>query len=326
MLSLPAVYSTLSEQALLEQLLPLYLGNRAAQCRFLTRGMNDTYLVRTVSEQYILRVYRAGWRTLADIRYELDMLQHLHTHGVRVAAPVARLDGELVTTVAAPEGARHAALFTFAPGAYQPLSVTTSAEYGREAARMHRALDSFRSPHERFALDRKHLLDDRAPWILPLLEHRPDDRAFVERLWRFLQEEIAGKVPHLTWAPCHGDLNGGNCHIDHEGRVTFFDFDCAGPGWRSYDLAVFNWSVRDMKDRELGERLWHAYLHGYQTEQAVAQADLAAMGLFVGARQLWLVGLHCQHANVWGWGNLSDAYFDRRLTLLRSLMREQDWP
>jgi Ser/Thr protein kinase RdoA (MazF antagonist) len=81
-----------------------------------------------------------------------------------------------------------------------------------------------------------------------------------------------------------------------------------------------------MQDREATLRLWQAYFEAYQHEKPLSDSDLAAIPFFVAARQLWLVGLHCQHADEWTYGNLSDAYFDRRLRILKELVREQNWP
>ena len=46
------------------------------ECRLLNHGLNDTYLVKANnSKRYILRVYRAGWRSSSDISYELRELK-----------------------------------------------------------------------------------------------------------------------------------------------------------------------------------------------------------------------------------------------------------
>jgi Ser/Thr protein kinase RdoA (MazF antagonist) len=78
----PVTHSTLSQNALLTEVVPLYLGQAANNCRLLVRGMNDTYLVQSRQGQYILRVYRYGWRTPSDIQHELELLLYLHHRGV----------------------------------------------------------------------------------------------------------------------------------------------------------------------------------------------------------------------------------------------------
>jgi Ser/Thr protein kinase RdoA (MazF antagonist) len=321
----PVTHSILTQRALASELLPHYFGQMRTDCRLLARGMNDSYLVQTGGMQYILRAYRRGHRTLQDIRHELDLLLYLRERGVRVAVPVVRNDGELVSEITAPEGTRYIVLYTFAPGLARPLTKEVANCYGQAVARLHQEMESFRSDHHRYQIDLHHLLDDRVPWILPLLEHRPDDQRFVSRMHIFICHHIKKIAPILKRGLCHGDLNGGNCHIDNEGRVTFFDFDCEGPGWPAYDVAVFNWSVRDMPDRNAALQLWNAYSDAYQHSLPLSDADVASIPYFVAARQIWLVGLHCQHADEWTYGNLNDAYFDRRLRILQDLVREQDW-
>jgi Ser/Thr protein kinase RdoA (MazF antagonist) len=42
--------------------------------------------------------------------------------------------------------------------------------------------------------------------------------------------------------------------------VTIFDFDCCGPGFRAYDLAVFLWNFKtpmiEVKKLKTGVRFW----------------------------------------------------------------------
>lgn len=321
----PVTHSILAQRALTNEILPFYFGQTSVDCRLLVRGMNDSYLVRAGGDTYILRAYRHGHRTLSDIQHELELLQYLQKQEVGVATPVARKDDEFLTKILAPEGTRYLALFTYAPGTFRSLTPKMASVYGQAAARLHRGMESFDSNYQRYPIDIPHLIDERVPWILPLLEHRPNDQLFVSRIWRFLQQEIGIMAPDLKQGLCHGDLNGGNCHIDDEGNVTFFDFDCEGLGWTAYDVAVFNWSVRDMPNREFALQLWQAYIGSYQIEMPMSDADIASIPYFVAARQLWLMGLHCQHADEWTYGNLNDAYFDRRLRILYELVREQSW-
>jgi Ser/Thr protein kinase RdoA (MazF antagonist) len=287
--------------------------------------MNDTYLVLSGGVQYILRAYRHGHRTLPQIEHELELLRFLNGRGVNVAAPVPRKDGQFITEVQAPEGVRYVTMFTYAPGEFRPLTVEIAGKYGLAAAKLHRTMGLFPMDHDRDAIDSQYLLDNSVPSILPLLSHRPADLELVVRMRAFLKRQINEMAPTLTWGLCHGDLNGGNCHIDDEGKLTFFDFDCEGPGWLAYDVAVFNWSIRDMPNRDSALQLWHAYIDAYQSEAPLSDSDVAAIPYFVAARQLWLVGLHCRHADEWTYGYLNDAYFTRRFRNVRELVEEQGW-
>ncbi|MBI3973515.1 MAG: phosphotransferase [Chloroflexi bacterium] len=89
----PVTHSVLSAEALLAEIVPEYDLAEAVECRFLNRGLTDTYLVRTAGDQYILRVYRTGWRTDSDVLYEIEVLNHLDRKGVPVSTPLAGKEG-----------------------------------------------------------------------------------------------------------------------------------------------------------------------------------------------------------------------------------------
>ena len=114
-------------------------------------------------------------------------------------------------------------------------------------------------------------------------------------------------LERLDWGPCHGDVSGGNSTYSN-GRVIHFDFDCGGPGWRAYDLGVFFWS---MSVNGHGDEVWDRFLHGYSALRTPSSHDLAAVRAFACARVIWLMGLWCANAHVFGYHKLHDDYFDR---------------
>jgi Ser/Thr protein kinase RdoA (MazF antagonist) len=297
---------------------------------FFNYGLNDTYLLRTSTGKYILRVYRLGWRSLSDILYELDMLLHLQSKGVSVSFPLTMRDGSLLSTLNTLEGPRNAVLFTYAEGKPPPrlhgetneTSETYSLRYGRAAAQIHNALDDFSCQHTRFFLDLDHLLDKPVQTILPLLAERPDDQAYLLRVVDSLKEQVARlPVSELEWGVCHGDFHGGNAHVT-EKQLTFFDFDCCGPGWRAYDIAVFRWAgIFGHRD----EKLWEAFLAGYRQHRTLQPVDMAAVSVFAAIRQIWLQGLHTANAPDWGYSSLNDRYFDESMNILRECIKRIDY-
>jgi Ser/Thr protein kinase RdoA (MazF antagonist) len=291
---------------------------RPDEVRLLVSGLNDSYLVRRGRDRYVLRIYRRGWRTRADVGYELDVLVHLDRKGVPVAAPLPRRDGDLFTGLKAPEGERFAALFAYAPGAPPrwPFDADYSRRYGAAVAAIHAATEDFRSQHDRFRLDAEHLLETPLRTVVGHLARRPDDVAFLERL----ADRLRARFADLERRPsdrgfCHGDFHGGNVH-DDGGRLTFYDFDCCGPGWRAYDVAVFRWPLE--WQRKATSR-WPAFLEGYRGHRQLAEVDEAATHLFVAARELWHIWLHVGGGPKWGygWNALDDGYLDRKIGFLR---------
>jgi Ser/Thr protein kinase RdoA (MazF antagonist) len=313
----PVSHSTLCVKALLDQVLPDYAIPAPTECKLLNLGLNDTYLVKgSGRERYILRVYRRGWRSLSDILYEMDVLDHLRERGVPVSVPLRRRDGGLLRSLAAPEGERYAALFSYAPGKEPTYDEALQAyQYGRAVGAVHAATDTFTSRHRRFALDLEHLLWAPLRSVEPLLAHRPKDRAYLQRLSGQLRDRLAAlPLRELDQGFCHGDFHGWNAGFAEDGTVTLYDFDCGGPGWRAYDVAVFRWCPR-IWDRQ--DRLWPSFLRGYRELRELHDVDLRAIPLFIGVRHIWFMGVHATIGPDTGFGWIDDKYYDRELAFLR---------
>jgi Ser/Thr protein kinase RdoA (MazF antagonist) len=316
---LPVIASILSPEALIGEVLPGFGVGEVSECRFYSGGFNHTYRVKTADGcTYYLRAYRMQWRTLDDIQYELDVLNHLKHKGYPAARPVPYRGSQCFCAVPAPEGQRYVALFTEAPGqeisyAHEPERVAQS--YGQAVAQMHNALEDFSSPHPRFHLDVAHFIDRPLHYIEPFLAHRPDDWAFVQRFAEALREQLL-RLPasELEQGFCHGDLQGYHAKVASDSTLTFFDFDCGGYGYRAYDLAVFLWCCR-LEDAVAVR--WASFLHAYRETRPISDLEAQAVPLFVCARYLWHMGVHTQNSPDWGVDFLNEEYFDTHLKRLR---------
>jgi Ser/Thr protein kinase RdoA (MazF antagonist) len=312
----PATHSTLCAEALLRMVSDNYGISTLLDCKLLHQGLNDTYLLRAdANSNYIMRVYRTKWRSLEDILYELEVLMHLHKKGAHVSIPLLRNDSELINPVDTIEGARYAVLFTFASGNEPRYENENQAiQYGRGVASVHSATDGFISRYSRFSLDLDHLIHAPMKAIQPMLSGRAQDWEYLEKLHERICSTFSTiNLQNLEQGFCHGDFNGGNASFADEGTVTFYDFDCCGFGWRSYDLAVFRWcAILHNKDKEL----WNPFLQGYREVKELKQSDLDAVPLFIGARHIWIMGLHAANAYDLGYGWLNDNYFDHQMKFL----------
>ena len=100
-------------------------------------GVNDTYTVTTPRSRYILRIYQAGWRSVADVYYELDLLTHLERAGISVATLIAGANGARLTVLHAPEGPRSAVLFTYVDGTEPQETEPECTQMGQALATIH---------------------------------------------------------------------------------------------------------------------------------------------------------------------------------------------
>lgn len=320
----PVDHSILSSNALAKQISIDY-GIDVAWMKFYSGGFNDTYKLQTTDgkTQYF-RAYRPVWRTLDDISYEVDALNHLETKNFPSIRILHRLDGLQISSFHAPEGLRYGILSAEAKGrpiSYEEDVTGTSYQYGRHEAMMHVAMEDFSSDYLRRPLNLHFLAESVLENAQSFLVHRPDDWAYLQafsmRIKRKLENLPIGALPHGF---CHGDLQGYHCNVAEDGTMTFFDFDGSGPGPIAYDLGVFRWCGR-LQEQE-AER-WEHFLRGYQEVRPLSDLEVEAIPAFVACRYLWHISVHTFNAPDWGIDWLGDEYFESRIAALKKL--EEDY-
>lgn len=310
---LPVTHSIICSDALLKNIIPQFQIESPKHCLFWCQGLNDTYKITTANEVFILRVYRHLWRTPEQIHFEIDALLHLQNNGCNVAYPILTHTGEYIVKLEAPEGVRYTILTRYIAGKELDLSdLKTVHLYGSYVAQLHLNSAQFNSSFQRPKLDVQHLITEPLARIKPFLKNRQDDWSFIEsyaqQLALRLQKALNDKQA-LSF--CHGDLHAGNAHMDAE-QLGLFDFDCCALGLRSYDLAVFKWSLK-VENKDL--TIWETFLQSYQQQFPLPADELLLIDTLVSIRQIWLVGLHIEIALAKGW--LDENYFTHKITFLR---------
>lgn len=301
------------------------------RARLLHRGFNDTYVVTDVTgERWALRVYTRDkyWiRSTSDVRFELELLEHLAAAGRWVTRPYPRRGGGFLGAVPAPEGERAYAVFGFAPGpsvSDQPIAVERWHALGSEIARMHRCMDEFRSEHDRYHLDLGILLDMPLAAIEPYIGEpgKPRYAELCELADRLRAYVSALELPPDAYGLIHADLHDGNVNVGPNGELMCFDFDHCGYGWRGYDLATL---FRGPDSSETERAQWSALLAGYETIRPLHPDERAALPVFTACRALWNIGdwLRTVDRNGQIWAN--DRLCERMLTEAREPLAGFDW-
>jgi hypothetical protein len=206
-----------------------------SDCRLLYAGHNDTYEVVVGDSRYAFRLHTRDKWWLAgesDVRYELELLTHLHAHGAPVSYPLPRRNGDLLGTLTAPEGSRFYSLFSWAPGAPVDVEVMSASQarvVGKALATIHVAADGHAPTHRRYVLDERTLLDRSLETLAAeLAAAGSEDRETVEGHVGEIRSALATFDPGPTgWGIIHGDIQALNYHFDDSGAITVFDFDCA---------------------------------------------------------------------------------------------------
>lgn len=288
----PAVVNTLMPaDALLPFVASAYDLEPPLACELIRRSFNDHYGVTAGPRRYVLRVYFNGKyyiESSADFRFELDLLLFLQARGVPVSYPIPRRDGDSLGPMETPGGERWCALFSFAEGEEDWVSEADQGrQLGETVARLHGTADRFHSSHHRYQFDLKYLVEQPIALIDQFLRARRKRRKRNLAAFRPFVEDLAAQVCALPreggpYGLIHGDLHHDNFRFTDLGQLTLFDFDQAGYGWRAYDLATCQGSLRDAA--------WEAFLAGYQSVRRLSAAELESIPTFRKIRSIWYLG------------------------------------
>lgn len=316
------IHSLPCSQALEQNVLCHYKVGNSQSCHLLKRGLNDTYLVGTAQKQYILRVYRHSWKTKNEIDFELELLNFLHKNNLAISYPIEKIAGDFTTAIAAPEGTRYAALFSYASGKAvdKKLSSEQSCKLGETVATIHKATNNFKSSFNRPELNNEYLLDVSLNAIAPLYKHRETDIAYlykqVEELKRNL---LALNLPKYTpfYGICIGDVHAGNAHFNQINQPTLFDFDQCGYGWRAFDIAKF---INTAIVWKLDNKIIRSFLEGYQTICKLSNIELLAIPIFTKVAHIWVMGISASVVgDVLPYSWFTDDWLVNRLKLFKTM-------
>lgn len=315
----PVTYSTLSCGALVTQLLSQYDIGEVLSCQFWCRGLSDVYLVETQVAQYVLRVSHAHWRSLAEVAFELELLEFLYQKRIPVAYPLRTKDGNLWIPLQAPEGDRYAALFIYAPGCVPigDLNPVQSYTMGRTVAQFHQVSRDFKSSFSRSPLTLEYLVKDSIEVIKPFMTDRKHDLSTLIQSADHLIKHLS-KLPTNDpyWVICWGDPHSGNVHFTSDDRLTMFDFDQCGYGWRAFELAKF-FQVALRGGVSLQVR--SAFLAGYQSVTPLDTWELENLRAFTQVSHIWSWSIALTQAQMHDYCRLDYHFFNRRLEHLMRL-------
>lgn len=305
----------LHQQQIIDWLIERYGASFAvATCQLFRSYTNDVYLIHRADQTFVLKLYGLGWRSPAEVQWELDLLRHVSSHGVPVAEPIAGRNRTPLQTLATPAGQRSAVLFAYAPGGkpQPPFSTALYTQFGQAIGRLHDVADSFVATQPRQALTTAVLIDEPVRLVAALL------RSASERTWlvalasmvkeRILRYAIAG----LDWGVIHGDATLDNLHVTQEGAIILYDFDSAALGWRAADLQ--GWAI----DHVEYQAQWDAFLQGYERVRSPGANDCLAAPYLTLAVDIWGLKVDLERRIIAEGPEQVQAYLGRKLALLRS--------
>lgn len=321
----PVQRSLLSAPALAERVLANYTLPGPPRCHFWSRSINDTYRVEAGETKFMLRIAPAGWRSYEQVAAEVDLLNFLRQRRLSVPRPIPQKGGAYIQTLPAPEGPRHALLFSFAPGTPPvPFTEADSYHYGQALAHFHQVTQSYPPDRALLHFHPEDLVDEPLARLEPWLAEQPEALAELREIAYRLKQTVAA-LPQAGpyYGLCHGDVNNNNFHLDPADNWTLIDFEYAGYGPRILDIANFSLiQVLPLDKSEPTQQLRAAFLEGYQAVSPLEALELELFPAYVILRQLWLLGVGVKYLPNIGLAPFRGWLFDTCLPFIQAWATE----
>ena len=319
-----AVYTEIDSNTLAE-FVAQYPLSQVDEFKGITAGVqNSNFLLTTADAKYILTIYEssANGVSAADLPFFLNLMLHLSAQGLSCPVPLARKDGELISTIKN----KPAALISFLKGR----SVKTPRPehcraLGAAMAQMHLAGDGFELTRpNNHGLGNWQALFERCHSRAD--EVSPDLTRAMERELTRLKENWPGSLPTGI---IHADLFPDNVFFMQGDISGLIDFYFACNDFYAYDLAIALNAWCFEPDATFNITKARALLSGYQNLRPLAPEEIDAVPILgAGAAMRFLT------TRLFDWLNQVDGAqvepknpndFLRRLRFHRSATRPADY-
>ena len=306
---LPTLRSLPDPAALTKHLSKIY-GIEFTGCSLLRSLVNDVYELTADDTHYVLKLYRHGGHTPAEIHWETGLSAHLIANGVQVPPVLPLPDGEPVGLLDAPEGPRPFVLQNFIAGAkpQPPFDDALYEEFGVLVAQFHAAADSFVSAFPRRPADLLHRLDEPLAHIVPLVA--PAEENLLKALAAAVRNHFTRYSGQSTGI-CHGDVTLDNVLRTDQG-LLLLDFDLAADGYRAADVT----GVASTSH-------WSAFKTGYTSRRPITAADEAAIPYLAVVGRIFNLRFHLYDKPAFrGRESISEGWADHELAGLKQAADE----
>jgi len=303
----PAQYSTLSALALKDYITAAY-GINLTSCKFLLRGVSDTYVLEAVDSKYILKIYRDRHRSLTEIQGEVELLNMLKEYGAKVSYPLIDIFGSQMQKFDAAEGTRYGIVLSYAEGKpVLDLNDEQLKTVGREMATVHNITSVVKLNYKRKAYTIDTTLTGPLKVLKPAFADLPDEYTYLkETAMQVIQKLNTFDTKKFSYGYCQYDFLPKNFHFDNNGGITFFDFDFAGQGYLANDLMSFfvHFFMHVFTGKltsEEADRMFKVFIAAYRKVRPVSDDEIKAIPYFgVG---FWIFYLGFQYENFDDWSN-----------------------
>jgi amicoumacin kinase len=246
-------------------------GVNAADIRFVTRVQNYIFAYERNGAEFILRLTPDTHQSAKQVMAEVEWVNDLAAHGVRVAEVIPAIDGLLARPVEIAGELFTAVSFQKVAGEIGSQQHWTPAiffEWGRLTGQLHQEAKRYQP-----------LFSQRTSWIdrLPsVIPESVDDEIAMQRLAQVAQ--IVNSIAKSTesYGLIHADLHFWNFAVS-PGGLTVFDFDNSEYNWFVADLgtAIFEAATcayQKLPRQEFIKIFLTEFIAGYEQESILGDA------------------------------------------------------
>lgn len=298
----PVSSATLSASALAQLVIENYNLSQNCSCRLFRTGMNHTYFITDNDTKYVLRVYCHNWRSKSEIEEEIKLLQLLKENQLSISYPIADKKSEFIQDINAPEGMRHAVLFSFAEGGKMRfMDAGTCYSIGVLMANIH-AITAGKSI-DRIQYNTKTLL--RLPYEYAR-QHFPESNSEMQYV-KSQSEKISRTFDTIDFMKVqkgviHLDIWYDNMSVTDKNEITIFDFDFCGNGLLVSDVAYFCKQLFHIEsDKAEYELKKDQFLKGYQSIRTLTEEEIKLIPEAAAAIWIFYLGVQSQRFD---WSNI----------------------
>lgn len=242
--------------------------------KFHRRVANFVYFTQIDGREVVLRLTEPIHRKPKEIESELDWMNYLTGHGMKIAKPVPTNSATFMAELSG-EGTYYAAVFEKAPGTFLNDDVIPTEEFiatwGSYLGKMHRLTKDYQPLPQ---IQRRQQWEQDESLAMALRSLDKEDELPYRRLNELMEWMRSLPQEQDCYGLVHCDLHRGNFFVEN-GEITAFDFDDACYQWFSYDIVApinsINKNLFEGTSNLSKEKALDSFLTGYLRENSLAQ-------------------------------------------------------
>lgn len=298
----PVTRSILSATALGKLVIEKYGLSPTCTCQLYRTGMNHTYFIMDNEAKYVLRVYCYNWRSKSEIEEEIKLLQLLKENQLSISFPIPDKKGEFIQDINAPEGLRHAVLFSFAEGGkIRFMDPETCFSIGALMAKIHTVTANKNT--KRIVYNSETLLELPYKYAINHFPESNLEMQFVKKQSKKISQTFEKiDFTKVQKGIIHLDIWYDNMSVTEQNGITLFDFDFCGSGMLILDVAYFCKQLFHIEsDKAAYELKKDQFLKGYQSIRTLAGEEIKLIPEAAAAIWIFYLGVQSQRFD---WSNI----------------------